>query len=177
MGGPFARRNITTPVPDRELLSMFGPGTAMLLLSTPSDNMKGVRRSPLDQDMDTSVNQETVNDTAKLMMHRLISRKIDRDPFLVERARLLHAQTAQRYAGRPFVQEWDDLLKLPSTKLRARLISRDSDMVRLRLSSPFLLVADVGFTDYDLRMRIRRAARRVAQRGAMRESRFTTSAP
>jgi hypothetical protein len=115
--------------------------------------------------MDVSINQETVNDAAKLMMHRLISRKIVRDPSLVERAKLSHAQSAQRYAGRPFVQEWDDLLKLPSTKLRARLISRDSDMVRLRLSSPFLLVAGVEFTDYDFRRRIRRAARRVVQRG------------
>jgi hypothetical protein len=126
--------------------------------------------------MDIPVNQETVNDTAKLMMHRLISRKIGHDPSLVERAKLVHAQTARRYAGRPFVQEWNDLLNLPSIKLRARLISRDSDMVCLRLSSPFPLVAEVNFTDYDLRIRIRRAARRVAQRGFMCKSRFTASA-
>ena len=114
--------------------------------------------------MHNSINQETVNDAAKLMMHRLISQKIDRDPSLVDRARLRHAQAAQRYPGRPFVQEWDDLLKLPAEKLRARLVSRDSDMVRLRLSSPFLLVSGVGFTDYDFRLRIRRAARRVVER-------------
>jgi hypothetical protein len=115
--------------------------------------------------MDISINQETVNDVAKLIMHRLVSRKIDRDPSLVDRAKLSHKQAAQRYPGRAFVQEWDDLLKLPSVKLRARLISRDPDMVRLRLSSPFLLVAGVGFTDYDFRLRIRRAAKRVAKRG------------
>jgi hypothetical protein len=114
--------------------------------------------------MNTSINQETVNDAAKLMMHRLISRKIGRDPALVDRARLCHAQAAQRYPGRPFVQEWDDLLKLPSEKLRARLISRDSDMVRLRLSSPFMLLTGVGLADYDFRLRIRRAARRLVER-------------
>jgi hypothetical protein len=118
------------------------------------------------------VNQETVNDTAKLMMHRLISRKIGSDPALVERARLSHARAAQRYAGRPFVREWDDLLQLSSTKLRARLVSRDSAMVRLRLSSPFLLVAGIDFTNYNFRLRIRRAARRVVQRGLTREGRL-----
>jgi hypothetical protein len=122
--------------------------------------------------MDISVNQETVNDTAKLMMHRLISREIGRDPTLVERARLSHARAAQRYVGRPFVRDWDDLLQLPSTKLRARLVSRDSDMVRLRLSSPFLLVAEIDFTNYNFRLRIRRAARRVVQRGLTREGRL-----
>jgi hypothetical protein len=115
--------------------------------------------------MNLPINQETVNDTAKLMMHRLISRRINRDPSLVERAILSHTRAAQRYLDRPFVREWDDLLKLPSTKLRAKLVSRNSDMVRLRLSSPFLLVAGMGFTDYDFRLRIRRAARRVVQRG------------
>lgn len=115
--------------------------------------------------MDTSVNQEVVNDAAKLMMHRLISREIQRDPSLVDRAKLYHAQATQQYTGRPFVQEWHDLLNLSSTELRARLISRDKEMVRLRLSSPFLFVAGIDFTDYDFRLRIRRAARRVVERG------------
>jgi hypothetical protein len=115
--------------------------------------------------MNILVNQETVNDTAKLMMHRLISRAIGRDPSLVERAKVSHALAAQRYAGRPFVREWDDLLKLPPVKLRARLTSRGPDMVRLRASSPFLLAAGIDFTDYDFRLRIRRAARRVVERG------------
>ncbi len=130
---------------------------------------------PLDagSDMDISINQEVVNDAAKLMMHRLISREIDRDPSLIDRAKLCHAQAAQRYHGRPFVQEWDDLLNLSSTKLRARLISRDSEMVRLRLSSPFLLAAGIDFTDYDFRLRIRRAARRVVERGLACAGRLT----
>ena len=138
--------------------------------------MPNTPRRALKQNMIISVNQEAVNDTAKLMMHRLILRKIGRDPSLVERAKSLHEQTARRYTGRPFVQEWDELLKLPATELRMRLISRDSDMVRLRLSSPFLLVAGVDFTDYDFRRRIRRAARRVVERGLMRESHLTAQA-
>ena len=117
-----------------------------------------------DRDMDISINQEVVNDTAKRMMHRLVSREIGRDPSLVERAKVSQARAAQRYSGRRFVLEWDDLLKLPPVELRARLISRDSEMARLRLSSPFLAAEGIDFTDYDFRLRIRRAARRVAQR-------------
>ncbi len=123
--------------------------------------------------MDVAVNQEMVNDAAKLMMHRLVSRNVSRDPSLVERAIVLHARTAQRYMGRPFVHEWDELLKLPCAELRARLTSRDSEMVRLRLSSPFFLAAGIDFTDYELRRRIRRAASRVVERGLRLRSRRT----
>jgi hypothetical protein len=123
-------------------------------------------------DMNILVNQETVNDTAKLMMHRLISRAIGRDPSLVERAKVSHARTAQRYAGRPFVREWDHLLKLPPIKLRVKLTSREPHMVRLRASSPFLLAGGIDFTDYDFRLRVRRAARRVVERGLTRASRL-----
>jgi hypothetical protein len=115
--------------------------------------------------MDARINQETVNDAAKLMMHRLIARKLGRDPSLVERARIAQARIAERFVDRPFVREWDQLLTLPAVELRAKLVSRDSDMVRLRISSPFVLAEGVDFTDYDLRLRIRRAAKRVAERG------------
>jgi hypothetical protein len=115
--------------------------------------------------MDVKVNQETVNDAAKLMMHRLIARKLGHDPSLVERAKISQAKIAERFVDRIFVREWDELLTLPTAELRAKLVSRDSDMVRLRISSPFVLAEGVDFTDYDLRLRIRRAAKRVAERG------------
>jgi len=108
--------------------------------------------------MDVRVNQETVNDAAKLIMHRLIARKLADDPSLIERARTAQARVAVRFTDRPFVAEWDELLALPIAALRRKLVSRDSDMVRLRISSPFVLAANVDFTDYDLRLRIRRAA-------------------
>jgi hypothetical protein len=122
--------------------------------------------------MKIPVNQETVNDTAKLIMHRLISREIGRDPSLVARAKVSHARTAGLYAGRPFVREWDDLLKLSPLRLQAKLVSRETDMVRLRVSSPFFLVAAIDFTNYDFRLRIRRAARRVVQRRLTRAGRL-----
>ena len=125
--------------------------------------------------MDVRVNQETVNDAAKLMMHRLIARKLGRDPSLLDRAGISQAKMAERFAERPFVREWDELLSAPAAELRTRLTSRDSDMVRLRTSSPFALAEGVDFTDYDLRLRIQRAARRVVERGLARRSQKPTT--
>jgi hypothetical protein len=110
-------------------------------------------------------NQGVVGDTAKLIMHRLIARQIRRDPTLVERAKIAHARQADQYGGWPFVDEWNDLLNLPASELSSKLISRDREMVRLRNSSPFYLAEGVGFGDYRMRVRIARAARRVAERG------------
>ena len=112
------------------------------------------------------VNQEIVNDTAKLMIHRLVARALARDPSLVERAKTLAAHNAQRYPARDFVRQWDSLLKLPLAQIRSRLTSRDPDMYRLRLSSPFALVEELGLADENLRRRIGRAARRIAERRA-----------
>jgi hypothetical protein len=124
--------------------------------------------------MDVRVNQETVNDAVKLMMHRLIARELGRDPSLLDRARISQARIAERFAGRPFLREWDELLSAPAPELRARLTSRDSDMVRMRSSSPFVLAEGIDFTNYDLRLRIQRAARRVVERGLARTSRRPT---
>ena len=124
-----------------------------------------------DKAVDVKVNQEAVNDAAKLIMHRLIARKLERDPSLVERARIAQAGIAKRFVERPFVREWDQLLMLPTAALRAKLVSRESNMVRLRISSPFVLAEGVDFTDYELRLRIRRAARRIAERGLASKTR------
>ena len=118
--------------------------------------------------MNVQVNQGVVGDIAKLMMHRLIVRQIRRDPSLLDRARAAQAKIAERFEGRPFVNEWNELLKLPPEQLLSRLTSRDSEMARLRSSSPFGLTEGVDFSDYDLRIRIRRAAKRVAERSFAR---------
>lgn len=109
------------------------------------------------------VNREAVNDATKLIMHRLISRRLAHDPALIDRAKKALQKIARRYAGRPFVEEWDKILSLPAPQVRAKLISRNSDMIRLRSSSPFVGVG-IDFTDYDLRIRIGRAANRLARR-------------
>jgi hypothetical protein len=121
--------------------------------------------------MNVGVNQETVNDAAKLFMHRLIARKLGSDPSLVEQAKVAQAKIAERFPNRIFVREWGELLSLPTATLRAKLVSRNSDMVRLRISSPFVLAEGIDFTNYDLRLRIRRAAKRTVERGLARRRR------
>jgi hypothetical protein len=113
--------------------------------------------------MTIRVNQEQVNDTAKLMMHRLIARAIGRDPSLIDRAKIsLNRSSSERYEGYSFVSEWSALLRLPPSKVRRRLTSRDEEMTRLRLSSPFVIAEGIDFSDVALRRRIWRAAKRLA---------------
>ena len=111
------------------------------------------------------MNEGVVGDTAKLMMHRLIVRMLRRDPSLLEKAKEANARQACQFVDWPFVREWAELLALPAGELASKLISRDREMVRLRSSSPFSLAEGVHFGDYDTRIRLRRAARRIVERG------------
>jgi hypothetical protein len=111
--------------------------------------------------MSPKLNEAVVGDTAKLVIHRLIARRIRRDPTLLERAKVVHARQADQFEGWPFVKEWDVLLSLSPAELTAKLVSRDREMVRLRNSSPFYLAHD-ALKDPEFRGRIACAARRLA---------------
>jgi hypothetical protein len=113
--------------------------------------------------MSVELNQEHVNDTAKLMIHRLIARAIGRDPSLVEKAKVSLDRSSQHFEGYSFVREWSELLDLPPSEIRRLLASRSERMTRLRLSSPFILAEGIDFGNTALRRRIWRAAKRVAQ--------------
>jgi hypothetical protein len=115
--------------------------------------------------MRTTLNRETINDTAKLIMHRLIVRELVRDPSLVARARTSLEKMEARFPGRSFVQEWDTVLWRPVNEIVAVLRGRDDDARRLRLSSPFVLAEGIDFKDVALRRRIGQAAKRLAARG------------
>jgi hypothetical protein len=87
--------------------------------------------------MSDGLNEGVVGDTAKLMMHRLIVRRLRRDPSLVEKAKVAHARQAVQFADWPFVSEWEYLLALPTRELASKLISHDrewSDCATPRLS-------------------------------------------
>jgi hypothetical protein len=120
--------------------------------------------------MRAQLNQEIINDMAKLIMHRLVARSIARDPTLISKAKLSHSKISVRFRDRPFVSEWAKLLALPPHQLRVLLTSRNQEMKRLRLSSPFVTAQGVDFSDEALRRRIRRAAKRVATRALLRRN-------
>jgi hypothetical protein len=122
-------------------------------------------------DFATEVNAAVVGDFAKLIVHRLVARRMRRDSSLVERAKKVQARMAEQYGGWPFVADWNELLAMPPAALRDKLVSRDREMVRLRNTSPFYLTEGIDFGDYGYRIRIARAARRVAQRSIRVEAR------
>jgi hypothetical protein len=111
-------------------------------------------------------NTEIVNDTAKLIMHRLIARSLAHDPTLISRAKVALADAALRFPNRRFIGEWEDILARSPSEVRALLTRRDQNMKRLRLSSPFVTAEGIDFTNRDLRQRIRRAAKRIASKTA-----------
>jgi hypothetical protein len=112
------------------------------------------------------LNRETINDTAKLIMHRLIARELARDPSLVERARVQLGKMAVRFPDRSFVRDWEAVLQRPVNEIAAVLTGRDQEARRLRLSSPFALAGGVDFKNEALRRRIGQAAKRIAARTA-----------
>lgn len=117
--------------------------------------------------MSAPLNQEVVNDIAKLIMHRLVARELMRDPSVLDQAKRQLARMAERYPEQPWVGEWAEILRRPIAQIAAFLASREERAVRLRLSSPFTLGGPVDFKDESTRRRIWRAARRVAIRGAV----------
>jgi hypothetical protein len=121
------------------------------------------------------VNQEVINDTTKLIMHRLIARLLVRDPLLVDRAKVSLFKMSAHFPDRSFVADWEELLRLPAWKLRKLLTSRDEHMKRLRLSSPFVTAEGVDFTDENFRRRIRRAAKRIVAQASRPGSRDNPS--
>lgn len=113
--------------------------------------------------MSLAVNQETVNDIAKLIMHRLIARRLLRDPSLVLQARRSLAKMAIKFPDRPFVREWEVILRRSANEIASLLTDRGDEARRLRLSSPFVIAEGIDFTDEALRRRLWRAAKRIAR--------------
>lgn len=101
------------------------------------------------------INEERVNDRAKLILHRLIARRLSREPDLILAAwrRLIASEGAPDH-----VREWEELLRLEPKLIRSALTSRSERMERLRLSSPFANISD--FQDPAFRKRVWRLARR-----------------
>jgi hypothetical protein len=120
-------------------------------------------------------NQERINDTTKLIMHRLIARALRDEPLLVDDAKSALAGMSLRFPGSPFVSRWQKLLDLSIDDLRARMTSRDRKMAWLRLSSPSVIADGVDFTEISFRRRMRRALRRIVGLSAARQPRSYAS--
>lgn len=101
-------------------------------------------------------NAEDVNNRVKLVFHRLIARRIGRDPAVLEQVRGL---LTQQSVG----EEWRQLLQLDTEALRRAIVQRDERMTRLRASSPLAPLLDVH--DPERRRRVWQSARRAIEAG------------
>jgi len=116
------------------------------------------------------INQETVNDLAKRLMHRIIARKLATDPAMIDRARAEYADLDPSNDEIRHVREWKRILEMDPAEIRCFLTSRGERGDWLRPSSPFVFASEIeALGDVPTRRRIWRAAKRVAMTKARRE--------
>jgi len=111
------------------------------------------------------MNSERQNDRAKLIMHRIVARRLAKEPELIDQARLVLDRWRQADPGqgwRSWIEEWGRLLRLPVERVRMEIVRRTETADRLRISSPFALVPGLMPKDVVLRKRIWRIAKRGA---------------
>jgi hypothetical protein len=101
----------------------------------------------------------TVNNRAKLIMHRLVARQLRRDPRILEAARAVLDRRAAEGRDAGYAEQWGHLLDLGYVPLAGLLWCRSEVMDLLRSCSPFAIAAGIDFTDMNLRTRIWRKAR------------------
>ena len=101
------------------------------------------------------VNRETVNDRAKLILHRLVARRLRSDPSLLHDARV----RLQSFEGPApdYVIAWAQVLERPAPEVAKLIGSRSDRMNHLRVSSPFRLPE--GFDDETWRRRVWKRAK------------------
>ena len=84
-----------------------------------------------------TVNRESVNDRAKLILHRLVARSLRANPALLDEART-HLQSLEGPAP-DYVIQWARVLDRPAEDVADLIGSRSEHMTHLRVSSPFRL--------------------------------------
>ena len=100
-------------------------------------------------------NRESVNDRAKLILHRLVARSLRANPALLEDART----RLQSLAGPApyYVMQWARVLDRPADDVADLIGSRSEQMTHLRVSSPFRLPE--GFDGETWRRRVWKKAK------------------
>lgn len=78
-------------------------------------------------------------DRRSLLLHRIVSGKLLRDPALIERSRATVSRWRSSNPDAPALREWEDLLaRMNVHDLVSFLRSRNERATRLRQSSPFV---------------------------------------
>ncbi len=108
-----------------------------------------------------AVNRERINDRGKLIFHRLVARRLKYSPELIETARAYVSERHRTGDGRYVaLSEWSDMVAGDVDSLRRRLVARGTEMNRLRLSSPFAVMAEFTIEDESARRKLWRIAKK-----------------
>lgn len=105
-------------------------------------------------------NAEAINDRTKLLYHRLVARRLKREPELVAEALLALDRRAEQFGHGHDTVEWRALLQCPINEIRAVISSRSRAAARFRISSPFYFVESLSISDLKARRRLREVANR-----------------
>lgn len=132
-------------------------GLRRIEVFVPADRVEDVRAFARGLRERPRINAELVNDRAKLLYHRLVARRLRRDPGLVLRARDVIADSSFRAVE---AAAWHSLLSGSLPALMRVLTGRSAEATRLRLNSPFPFVDELKIEKEELRRRLWRAARR-----------------
>ena len=138
-GVGFVRVEVLVPTEDRE---------EILKLAA---NLRRQRREKASNIALKSVaNRESINDRAKLILHRLVARRLRANPALLDDARS-RLQSLEGPAP-DYVAQWVQVLERPAEDVANLIGSRSEQMTHLRVSSPFRLPQ--GFDDETWRRRV-----------------------
>lgn len=123
--------------------------------------------------MENRPHAEIVNDVVKLIIGRLVSRALSKDPRILEKARERLEIKALRDGESDYIITWRGLLDGPVDDVRSVLVSRDEESYWLRLTSPFS-AADAGYPikEEGFRRRLWKDARNLVMMGHSRDRNF-----
>lgn len=143
-GVGLVRVEVLVPIEDREEILKL----AADLRRQRREKSSTIARKP-------TVNRESVNDRAKLILHRLVARRLRANPALLEDART-RLQSLEEPAP-DYVIQWARVLDRPAEDVADLIGSRSEHMTHLRVSSPFRLPE--GLDDEAWRRRVWKKAK------------------
>ena len=143
-GVGLVRVEVLVPTEDREEI-----------LKLAADLRRQRREKSSDIALKPSVNRESVNDRAKLILHRLVARRLRANPSLLDEA--LGRLRSLEGPAPDYVTEWARVLERPADDVAKLIGSRSEQMTHLRVSSPFRLPE--GFDDETWRRRVWKKAK------------------
>jgi hypothetical protein len=135
-------------------------GMRRIEVFVPADRADELRAFARELRNPPRTNAEQINDRAKLLYHRLVARRLRRDPGLVPRVRDVVGKSPFAAAAPLWADEWRRLLSAPLPQLLGVLVERSSRATRLRVNSPFPFVDELKIEKEELRRRLWKVARR-----------------